>query len=500
MKKFENYKITDNFTKKGKYIYTAAKCSKLVYSTIQKDILFIDIYHIHKKVLTLKTSIKLNSNFQCWKNGVLQTKPLSISLIGHPIIKKSKQGYWSIDSFYSGSPIRKYISKYYNCEILSYENFKTITCTRKKAFKYLPIKYRIPAIYDEGTYYVENAIIITDFNHIAVITDNTIKYYRRMDFVQIPYCNMYCKNDLFKGGVVTNKNLNWKLFLVKNDLISIMRAINVGYITLSDIMKLSLDKKKIINKFCWITSSKIYPFLFKLNVNSYRNEDLIDLIRVLDRFTKNHLDFPYLTVELDFTFLLKNYKKLIQYINHTILYKDYLLLVKECSTISIKKYPTFPTLDKLNVYHRELIKIYNDNQAIIKCNKLKEEDKKYQLIKPELKTLEYNNDKYSILTPNSLQDLIDEGKNLHHCVGSYTEAVCNKKNKIFFLRKNETLNTSWFTIDLTPNNQIRQIHTVCNKCIKDVPEAKEITDFIVEWSLNKEIRLSSDINNIKNCL
>lgn len=90
-------------------------------------------------------------------------------------------------------------------------------------------------------------------------------------------------------------------------------------------------------------------------------------------------------------------------------------------------------------------------------------DKMYLPFKKSLKrNLEWSDGEYSIIVPDSLAELITEGAKLHHCVGSYKDSVAEHKEGIVFLRKAETLELPFFTIDVTiePNGKylIRQCH------------------------------------------
>ena len=53
---------------------------------------------------------------------------------------------------------------------------------------------------------------------------------------------------------------------------------------------------------------------------------------------------------------------------------------------------------------------------------------------------------------------------------------------ILFLRKNETPDNPWYTVDITPEKRIRQIHTKYNGNICDDHDAKDIQNFLIEWA------------------
>ncbi len=107
------------------------------------------------------------------------------------------------------------------------------------------------------------------------------------------------------------------------------------------------------------------------------------------------------------------------------------------------------------------------------------------------KAFEYENDNYVIKACDELSELIREGQTLHHCVGGYTDSVSKGHEYILFLRKKESLNVPYFTIDLTPDKHIRQIHGLCNCNINS-----EIKPFIDEWIE----KFNLDGSNYSGCL
>ena len=64
---------------------------------------------------------------------------------------------------------------------------------------------------------------------------------------------------------------------------------------------------------------------------------------------------------------------------------------------------------------------------------------------------------YQIVVPRRAQDIVDEGKNLHHCVGGYAQRHMSGATTILFLRREQTPGESLATIEIY-GNKIRQIH------------------------------------------
>ncbi|EOL40295.1 hypothetical protein WME_00021, partial [Enterococcus faecalis EnGen0362] len=77
------------------------------------------------------------------------------------------------------------------------------------------------------------------------------------------------------------------------------------------------------------------------------------------------------------------------------------------------------------------------------------EEKQYQERKNQIKALEAEIDDLLFLTPHSLQEIIQEGSILRHCVGSqhYIERHTQGKTTIVFIRRKEKPDMPYFTLE-----------------------------------------------------
>ena len=142
-------------------------------------------------------------------------------------------------------------------------------------------------------------------------------------------------------------------------------------------------------------------------------------------------------------------------------------------------------------YHDRALKIYNRyQQQILESQQKVIGDRYINNVYSLIKEYEFSNDEYVIIAPKSVFELTTEGRTLNHCVGSYVQSVSNGKEYILFLRKKENQDIPFFTINITPNKEIRQIHGKCN-C--NVPE--ELTPFIDSWK--KKFDLIGNYDKIK---
>lgn len=67
---------------------------------------------------------------------------------------------------------------------------------------------------------------------------------------------------------------------------------------------------------------------------------------------------------------------------------------------------------------------------------------------------EYGN--YKVFIPSTAQEIIDEGKNMHHCVGSYVDRVINNNCYICFIRRKDTPNECYITCQVNTIGELCQ--------------------------------------------
>lgn len=176
-------------------------------------------------------------------------------------------------------------------------------------------------------------------------------------------------------------------------------------------------------------------------------------------------------------------------------YNDYLrmkgLLPPELS----KDFPYIPSCSDdvgFREKHDEIMETYRRWQQQQRLAAQKELNDNYEKnILPKVKAFEYANEKYSIIACKELKELVDEGSALGHCVGSYTDSVGHGREYILFLRKNEDLKKPFYTVNITVDNKIRQIHGKSNCNV-----TKEVGKFVTKWA--KQFKLNA--SNYSGCL
>lgn len=147
--------------------------------------------------------------------------------------------------------------------------------------------------------------------------------------------------------------------------------------------------------------------------------------------------------------------------------------------------------NNLNLNIENVYKMYPKN--ILKV----EEDisKFYTLVKDESLVIKFNKayqdnkvrdriyDEYIISSPTCPDDLIDEGKQMHHCVGGYIEKYIRGESSVYFLRKKDSPKTSYVTFDIV-NSKLNQYVMAYDERVSD----KDALKILKKWCSENKIK------------
>lgn len=135
---------------------------------------------------------------------------------------------------------------------------------------------------------------------------------------------------------------------------------------------------------------------------------------------------------------------------------------------------------------KKLIQAHDTAVSTFNAMKKEIEEKQMQELTSKLErqfAFEYGD--MMIVVPRSMQEIIDEGKALSHCVGGYAERHAKGQTIILFLRKTSDPKTPYFTIEIdkefgSKKPYIRQCHGYKNEVNGKKPQ--EVKDFETEFS------------------
>lgn len=310
--------------------------------------------------------------------------------------------------------------------------------------------------YTQGTKHVGNPLSIYPasiyrYNDVSVLEKSEMKYTRVWEI---------------KDGFDIAKAYKYKTMLemlYKNGLRNLWRDVARGNADMRRLTKKQLIKNRQMlrelnpdyRQYQWIPS--MVEFGFKATPK------LVDMI---DTWTDYELKYR---IEIADKFNLKA-KDLMMYLHKqdcsAVLYRDYRNMLDKLNT---------PASTNQTIYPKDLKAAHDD--AVMKFNTIKHEasNKAYRRRLKGLSKYEYQSTKYSIIVPKRLEDVLEEGKILNHCVGSYVEGVSEGKTTILFLRKTEEIEKPFYTVEYK-DNAVRQCRGENNS-----KRTEEIEDFLDEW-------------------
>ena len=129
------------------------------------------------------------------------------------------------------------------------------------------------------------------------------------------------------------------------------------------------------------------------------------------------------------------------------------------------------------------------------AQKIAIEVEKWNALKPTWRkwTFDDKNEDYVVILPEKPQDLAVEGITLHHCVKSYIGKVSNGTTNIVFIRKREEIDEPFFTVEISNEGGVEQIHGFGNRNLGTEPE---LVPFVNKWIKAKKLK-SCNFNKVR---
>ena len=83
----------------------------------------------------------------------------------------------------------------------------------------------------------------------------------------------------------------------------------------------------------------------------------------------------------------------------------------------------------------------------------------------QAKALNFEFGDFVVVLPTCGQDLVDEGANMHHCVGGYVDYIVRGEGYIVFVRHKNSPNQCYLTCQIYKNGNIGQYYLAYDRCI-----------------------------------
>lgn len=244
---------------------------------------------------------------------------------------------------------------------------------------------------------------------------------------------------------------------------------------------LELDKNRLkrlielggsINTWNWLQVEKKSDTVFET-----------DMLRYFDRNKIEYYDLQHLP-KISLTKIWHYLAKQEQVTGETAsqlvtTWRDYLSMAGRNKLDTSLEYVYKPT--DLKKAHAEQIELSNRENVKKEAATIRRKFKKAEKNLKEIAKYEYHSDKYAIIPPKDIEDIVLEGTVLKHCIHRcdfYFERINTKESFILFLRKESSLKTPWYTLEVEPGGNIRQKRTTGDN---QNPDLNAALPFLKKW-------------------
>ena len=147
---------------------------------------------------------------------------------------------------------------------------------------------------------------------------------------------------------------------------------------------------------------------------------------------------------------------------------------------------------ELILRHDELVEQISCMNEDAEANKMRAKYPDVEKILERIKTrYEYENEKYLLVVPTRIEEIMRDGRQLHHCAASserYFERISKQETYIMFLRRKSRPLHAWYTLEVEPGGTVRQKRSEYNR----QPDLDEVKKFITEWHQELKARLKQE--------
>lgn len=262
---------------------------------------------------------------------------------------------------------------------------------------------------------------------------------------------------------------------------NINRAIGVNAYQATKLLSYLSDEEnknrhQMKNTFRYIKRGTGLSDLSSIDNDSY--DAMCDMIELLNNigsyYTSEIISLLYNSYSLKTLVRVSNDLKQIDSLdrNTMAMYRDYLSMASKINETSNFR-PYFKTKEDIRQMHDAILAIYELKRDAIKVEAFGKRSSRW-------KKWEYNkNNTFVVVAPIKPSDLAKEGITLHHCVRSYIDRVADGRTNIMFIRKADNLDEPFFTVEVSNNGTIEQVHGFANCNANTNPD---LVKFLSEWA------------------
>ena len=152
---------------------------------------------------------------------------------------------------------------------------------------------------------------------------------------------------------------------------------------------------------------------------------------------------------------------------------------------------------KLKQRHDELVLRGAMEDLKQQAEKTKKDFPKVEPILQEIRDIYcFTGEKYLVAVPETILDIMVEGKNLQHCIVKstrYLDRIERRESYILFLRRAEAPGQSYYTLEVEPDGTVRQKRSMNDEQYPDIEDA---TAFLRQWQKEVSKRLTETERNL----
>lgn len=177
------------------------------------------------------------------------------------------------------------------------------------------------------------------------------------------------------------------------------------------------------------------------------------------------------------------------------LWRDYLSMASRMK-MDVQKEIVYKPAD-IKQAHDDLVKLCDNRNVMKRADEIVQ---KYPDVDDILWSIrekyEYSDDKYAVVVPKKIEDIIYEGRTLGHCLDKsdiYFDRIQRRESFIVFLRRMDDIKKPYYTMEIEPDGTTRQKRTTGDRQDKDFQEA---VSFIRKWQGEVKKRLDRNDKNL----
>lgn len=137
---------------------------------------------------------------------------------------------------------------------------------------------------------------------------------------------------------------------------------------------------------------------------------------------------------------------------------------------------------KLRQRHDELVELCGQKDRAVRAGEILRKYPHIEEIFQEIKPIyEYAGEDYTVIVPSRIEDIMEQGERLHHCVessGHYWDRIERRESYVLFLRRASDPDMPYYTLEVEPDGTVRQKRTMYDRQKEDIKDAEK---FLMEW-------------------